>query len=115
MQLYKKEIPSPTFSSCEFRKVFTFFKNTSGQTHLEKHWNTIKTAPIAIPVIVSNASYGKGFVLFRFLRFAYNKFLDISMKVWKLEVSMEVSESFSSTLRFPTLRNLTNMQIYSVI
>ena len=46
---------------------------------LEKHWIPLKTAPIAIPVNVSNTGYQKGFVLFCFWRSAYGKLVDIKV------------------------------------
>ena len=65
-----------------FAKFSRFFKNFSGRILLEKHWVSLKAAPIAIPVDVSNASYQKAYVLFCILRSAYDKFVDISMETF---------------------------------
>ena len=40
-----------------FANFLRFFKNISGRVLLGKHWVSLKTAPVAIPVNVSNTAY----------------------------------------------------------
>ena len=77
----KKRLQHRRLTHVNFAKYSRFFKNTYGRIILKKHWISLKTTPIAIPVNVSNASYQKGCVFFYFLRAAYGNFVDISMEI----------------------------------
>ena len=81
LQLYLKATPAQMLFS-EFWKNFKtrFFKYTSGRLLLSEHWVSLKKAPIAIAINISNASYQKEFVLS--LRFAYGKFVEISLETF---------------------------------
>ena len=60
-----------------FANLLHFFKNI-----LDKHWISLKAAPIAIPVNASNTGHQKRFVLFNFSRSAYGKYEDISIETF---------------------------------
>ena len=67
--------------SCGFWKIFKthFSKYIYGWLLLEKHWISLKKAPILIAMKVFSASYHKEFLLF-FLRTADGNFVEISVE-----------------------------------
>ena len=60
-----------------FANLLHFFKNI-----VDKHWISLKAAPIATPVNASNTGYQKRFVLFNFLRSAYGKYEGIYIETF---------------------------------
>ena len=61
--LLKKGLPHPRLTPLNFANFLRFFKNISGRLLQEKHWISLKMAPIAIPVNVSNTGYLNGNLL----------------------------------------------------
>ena len=78
-----------------------FFKYTFGWLLLIKRWMSLKMAPIAIAINISNASYQREFAFFSYLRSAYGKFVEISKVYFCLLNSKEFKGTvFSSKLSF---------------
>ena len=75
-------------------------KYTFGWLLLIEGWISLKMAPIALAINISNASYQREFVFFSYLRSAYGKFVEISKSFCLLNFNESQGTVFSSKLSF---------------